>query len=349
MSIFKVHDINLILFELLDIDDLRNLYQVNTYYRKSLYATLCSFFIFYANINSIKLPKEIKNITLFNKSIVFGNLTICKYLYRKNNINIHINGNEYAIICCIQGHFDILQWLDSIGINMHRNYDVFKMSCKYGHIEIIKYLQLLGANRYDSVYFFRLACEMGHIKAAKYLHSKPHDINIFIYYDFAHACMHGNIKVAKLLYSISTDFILDTNAAFITACEYGHIEIARWLYAIDVFTDDDYNNAFRESCQYGHIKIAKWLNYIYEFTDNNRNTAFTIACKYGHIEIAKWLYGLGAFLVDDYDIIREMLHRIVVDGNFKIILWISYFMFKISCSSTLLRFKKLLDYMTFNA
>ena len=188
-------DIDPFIFTFLHIDNLRSLYQVNHYMRKLLTHRLANFIKFYSIITSIHLPWWIKNNLSFNKAILFGDIDVCIYIYRKFTINIHDNDEESFQLCCCCGHLDIAQWLFSLGnVNIHIDSDnPFQWCCQYGHLDVAKWLFSLGNIKFRSGnhYAFRLSCLNNHIHVAQWLCS----IEPLYHIELAQNSINCSIKV----------------------------------------------------------------------------------------------------------------------------------------------------------
>lgn len=144
MSIFKVQNINTILLKFLDIDDLRSLYQVNTYYRNLIHSLLKPFFDFYTKYNKIPTPDWIIHDKKLSKAAYYGNFNVCQYIYKKHYVKINSDIqclNELFELSCIGGNVKIAKLLYFLGVNICCNLDwPFNIACEKGHIELVKWM-----------------------------------------------------------------------------------------------------------------------------------------------------------------------------------------------------------------
>lgn len=120
--IFPVVEIEYIIFTHLDILAFYNLFLVNKYYNESIqnHPTFLEFHNFYLTKNDLEL-----NILTFEdedydtkqfeflKACHFGFSHVCKYLYYRyqSKINIHYLQNYVFRHSCLNGHFQVIEWL----------------------------------------------------------------------------------------------------------------------------------------------------------------------------------------------------------------------------------------------
>ena len=175
-------DIDTILLRFLEIDDLRNLYQTNKYYYNKIKPLLQSFIDFHLQKNMIKLPIWIKNYAiLFNKTIIFGKLDVCKYYNKYYNFDIKTITDSFHLTC-MNGHLEIAKWL----INTFPNIDI--------HAE--------------DEYAFRYSCYNGNLLIAKWLIEIFPNIDIHAYNEFAfrYSCIYNHLEVAKWLINLDPSY-----------------------------------------------------------------------------------------------------------------------------------------------
>ena len=311
MSIFKVQDIDTILIQFLSIDDLRNLYQVNTYYRTLLYPLLQNFIAFYLNYNSIILPKWVIRNKSFNKSVIFGNLEVCKHLYHKISTESANNNTHDEDISHDPGYRIESReyWLNYIGDQNIADNQGFHLACCNNKLDIAKFIYSLGNfNKiFGYTHAFNGTCENGHINMAKWLYSfgQIHNTpNKFNYDDsFTYCCKNNHIELAQWLISVADiNYYGGYTNAIYTGCKRGNIDLVQWLMATTrtkFKTTNVFNEVFRHgfilACQNNHIHIAKFLseNIAPNYLQRTLNDAFLEACIHGHLDIAKWLYSIA--------------------------------------------------------
>jgi len=95
----------------------------------------------------ILLAQNWNKYSLFILLCYYGYIETLKWLYTKEEINIHAEDEYLFRLSCRGGKFQIAKWLFEISkkngemINIHlRNEDAFKWSCKFDQIEVAKWL-----------------------------------------------------------------------------------------------------------------------------------------------------------------------------------------------------------------
>lgn len=88
----------------------------------------------------------------FYLACVQGRLDIMQWMFSNNNINnkIDINGHhgKALIQAVVRGYMQIIKWLITNGADIKINNEIFLYACDYGHFEIAQYLQSIGADIY---------------------------------------------------------------------------------------------------------------------------------------------------------------------------------------------------------
>ena len=226
MSIFGDHrDLDSVLISFLDIDDLRNLYQVNKYYHDLIKPKLQE----YIDVCSQTTPLEM----FHNNAIKTNNINIIKYVVNRINprttkllwrflattVNLDNNVLEYLNtldnICDYTKeiffifdnaykhhvHIDVIEWyFTKLAMSIEKYEIIFKVSCKYGRLDIcqrlIKRLNLVIYNTY-----FYEACIYGQIKIVEWLLTLDPRL---VHNDdaFRAACANKHLAVIDLLCSL---------------------------------------------------------------------------------------------------------------------------------------------------
>ena len=99
-----------------------------------------------------------------------GHLTVAKWLYSIDEVNIHYNNEQAFRWSCGYGHLAVAQWLYSLGeVNIHADNEcAFRWSCDAGHLTVAQWLYSLGnVNIHaDNEYVFKCAYSFKYIKLA---------------------------------------------------------------------------------------------------------------------------------------------------------------------------------------
>ena len=87
-----------------------------------------------------------------------GHLTVAKWLYSFNGVNIHANDESAFRWSCQNGHLTVAQWLYSLGdvdIDARYGYAIV-WSCRNGHLAVAQWLYSLGkVNIHDNEHAFK--------------------------------------------------------------------------------------------------------------------------------------------------------------------------------------------------
>lgn len=132
-----------------------------------------------------------------------GNLEEAIKLHSSDDIKSQL---DWAfVVCCQNGHFDMAEWLYSLGVDIHYKMDwAFITCCKNGELEIAKWLHGLGSNiRAQNDYALRWSCET------------------------------GELDIAKWLVNLGADIHSEDDDAFIESCSHNNFDVARWLLELD--------------------------------------------------------------------------------------------------------------------
>jgi len=236
----------------------------------------------------IFLQNIYNNIKIYTNNIISyvastGQLEIIKYIHNNNNNNYknNISGKMAIDLACLNGHFDVIKWLDTNrddGCSKNALYN----ACKNGHLEIVKWLidnkKLIFINKRG----IDFAAYNGHLDIIKYLYKK--NLTCCTTKAMDNAAKNGHLNCLKFLHKyLNSGF---TSNAIDNASNNGHIDVVKWLYksSNECFA----RNAMDLSAKNGHINIVIWLH-------NNRNEgcskdAMDLASKNGYINIVKFLH-----------------------------------------------------------
>jgi ankyrin repeat protein len=253
----------------------------------------------------------------FNMACKMGYLEVCKYLLKRDDVNIN-DEDDYALkISCEYGRLYVVKWFVKLFKKQKWTSDsllpLFMSACFNGHLETAKYIiSLEEYNAEDTrehfIHFmnesiFVSCCEKGYIDIAKWLIELGYDpkygmINIHIHSGnwyvsaFSVSCMKGNLDIAKWLISLGEkkEFIFVDDSSN-CASEFIFVDDSSNM-ASEFTTVDDSSNMASEfttvddssnmASEFGIIDIHEEGEY-----------AFEMSCSYGHLDVAKWLIELG--------------------------------------------------------
>ena len=142
----------------------------------------------------------------FISACQYNNIEIVKYLF-DNKKEINLDFQASFIVCCYQGHFELLKWLyTNTKIDIHVNNETpFLYAITEGHFDIAQWL-----------YHTSIANE------------KIIDIHAENNYAFIYSCNIGRLDICKWLYLIS-NHIINKNIGLESAKVSGNQELIKWL------------------------------------------------------------------------------------------------------------------------
>ena len=293
---------------------------------------------------------------IFFEAIRSGNLESVIHIFNKYN-DIDINMEE---LDCL----DSFEKFNIMRASIFRNTNIFTWACIDGSFEIVKWLVSLGNINTNYSHAFISVCEEGNIDIAKWLYENP-DIDIDIYIknisSFYLACRNGHLKLAQWLYSVANINISDNNyrlirnamegnlliynhpikewisgiqyiertkhmsynAIFKSLCCVNNTVTAKWL--MDEGKLDDISGIFIYLCNNNYsIKIIKWFQQISNIDinsiDNFSEDVFIQICQNGELDKAQYLHSLGGVDVNAND---DAAFRIACQyGHFELVRWL---------------------------
>ena len=157
-----------------------------------------------------------------------GRLDVFKYL-ASCRADIHERSETPLFTACLEGHFDIVEFIISQGVDLQFNHTLEKLffiACRKGHMKIIKYLVSLGADvcamANTAIY---MASSVGHYNVVKYLVSRGAEVRDDL---IVQAAKNGHFEVVKYLHTFGPcqDAI---SQAMKEACVNDHFEVVKFL------------------------------------------------------------------------------------------------------------------------
>ena len=259
--ILPLHELNLLLItEYLDpLDDYKNINQINKYNKKLIKNNK-----FYKKLKEIHEKKIYdydfkylnKNQKYFTKACYYGYIDIVKYLYKKYQLNIHVNSEIAFRYSCGNGHKDQAQWLYNIskiynnplGVNTKININAynenaFRDACFSGHKDIADKNNMDDNNTKINI--------------------NANDENAFIW-----SCCNGHKDIAEWLYNLSIKNNMDDNntkinininneLAFSLCCDSHHEDMAEWLYNLSIKNNSKINiNIYNDIAFFYVVKMV---------------------------------------------------------------------------------------------
>lgn len=150
-----------------------------------------------------------------------GFISAAKYFYEHFKDSCHL---EFALMyACLNGYFNVADWLLEIGANIHFNNHQAMREC-LGNLEAVKYLNKHGVPLCEE--YLTIACEYGYIDTTRWL--VENGVNVSSKH-FIYACKSTNLDIAKWLRS---KILVDKNVvyeALYSSCAGKKFDIAEWL------------------------------------------------------------------------------------------------------------------------
>lgn len=310
MSIFYCQDIENTVLNLLQIEDLKKLYGMNQYYKLVVRKRLCDIYDFYSKINEISFS-EYKLYTEshvpFFKSILFGKLSVCKYLLHNKNYDINIDAEFPFRLAIKHDHINIAEWILPFVKNIHdkiNNQDALYYACLLDNIDMIKWL-ISHTTKYNIRYDSRhigLIMSSGSLPCIEFILSQNFmNTNLIDEYSrsailFGRACMNKNVAVPQLMLSKFPDINIHINneEPLRFACANNKIDTVKWLLTLNVDIHSSQNGAYIEATRYGHVDMFKFLLDIDNSIDIHTSNYLTAAILNNKIEMVKYLLSLSS-------------------------------------------------------
>lgn len=265
MSIFVHNDIDNILINYLEMDDLRKLYQVNTYYNKMVRNELEPYIKLFSHIKIKGEYKKQKEWNIFLSAMMFGDIKVCKYLKGKFGGKFFDEKFSYKVLqsAVRYDRLIILKWLYE-EYNSDILIHILQYACEYNKLEIAQWTHSIDKTLINGeCNFFGIACENGYLELAQWLNSIYPDYHGDIEEEFMISCERGNLNILQWLYTFDKNILDgDCETCFIIACENGNIDVAKWLYSIGANIHLYSDSAIKKSITNNHYEITKWLKTI---------------------------------------------------------------------------------------
>ena len=200
-------------------------------------------------INRLRIPNVILRYIMM---IFLDLLTINNLLLTVKKMNVLDDYSKDLIVKanngfqwnCENGHLTVAKWLYSIDVVNIYAYEegAFRWSCRNGHLTVAQWLYSLGEgmDRIDPSSLARTG--QGNV-----------NIHAIDEYAFRFSCRKGHLTVAQWLYSLgNVNIHADDEYAFCLSCEYNHLTVAQWLYSLGEVNIHAHNeHAF--TCSFGNI------------------------------------------------------------------------------------------------
>ena len=278
----------------------------------------------YKKLNGKEIDIHYYDDMTFINACKYNCFDVAVYLYELG-ANINARNNEAFVVSCLNGNFEIVKWLYSLGkININdigacdmehllgfeiKKNKAFKNCCIGGHLEIAKWLYYLCENnkpleKSELIDSFICSCQNGHIEIAEWLfdYCKNFIDNTDLITAFIRSCKSGNKKLIDWIYGLckkplDNKYILE---AFQLSLFSENKEIINWIYSI-VEKPIEHSEliSYLKTYIFHEHKNIDVLNFIYyellnkniEF--NELEELFKEQCKFNNIEIATWICSLN--------------------------------------------------------
>lgn len=220
--------------------------------------------------------------TAFHLACINGHFEIANWLIeqKKNNSTSCIRGwtRPVLIDACEKGNLSLIIWLFDLDANLlmkNNIYELIKVSTMHGHLDIIKELFAI-AQRYD------------------------YQINLHKDEDtlFRTACSNGHIHIVQWLLEVGNgsyglDYLcVGPKGTIFSACRNGHIDMVQYLINLcpDFNFEPNTYDMFRLACIGGHKLMAKWIWSQYRCDLHaTEELIFRFTCQNGQLDVAQWL------------------------------------------------------------
>jgi len=258
-------------------------------------------------------------------SIVNDHLLVIQYLFNSRSnyfslrkydqSDIYSDDNGVLLMAARKGHLAIVQYLVSIGGNIHgQSNKVLSVAAGNGHLTIVQYLVSIGGN-IESAAPLIWAASKGHLSVVKYLfnlkfnifYNKTYEkINIRTFNDaLSWAAHYNHLDVVQYLLQpyelnnfLNSKFAVNINVrdnnVLIWATKNGHLDVIQYLFSIgaDIHTDNDIIlriAAYKDNLQILQYLVSKGSN-----IHGYKSQALKYAARNGKLRIVQYLVSIGA-------------------------------------------------------
>jgi hypothetical protein len=229
-----------------------------------------------------------------------GHLAVLKWLQKNFTFTMITSEEEMCSDAAFYGHFEILMFLRSAGLNWDPI--TCQSAAEGGHLKILKWAREHGCLWDEATCAF--AARRGDFKLLKWArkHGCPWDEDTCTF-----AVRGGNLEILKWARELGCQWNSNTTRA---AASKGYFEILKWAYEHGCPLSDDV-------CLYatkkGNFEMLKWAR---ELGCPWNEYMCAVAAKNGDFEILKWLHEHGC----PWD--EATCSRAAESGNLEILQWV---------------------------
>ena len=146
--------------------------------------------------------------------------------YYKTYKKIEFVNRDYCPLECIikNGYLDILKlYIVSFSLTFNK---LCRFCCIYNKLNILEYLDTIGANlHYDEELYLRISCEYNHLDIVKYLCSKKCNVNAKNGRALRVSSENGSIEIVKILVKSGADITVKSNHCLRISVTKGYLTI----------------------------------------------------------------------------------------------------------------------------
>jgi ankyrin repeat protein len=180
------------------------------------------------------MPKMLQLVNDIKGSMIYAscNLNMLKHL---KDLEVDINTNQMLISASENGHLQVVEYLLSIGANIHARDDyAVRWASRNGHLKVVEYLVSVGADIHsDNDCTTRWASHNGHLEVVQYLVSVGANIHAIDDCAVRWASSNGHFEVVEYLVSVGADIHADNDYAIRWARAHKHLEIVKYLSSLN--------------------------------------------------------------------------------------------------------------------
>ena len=247
---------------------------------------------------------EYEDMSIFHASRS-RQLLVVKYLLTEgmsDDVDRH-NLLQVALIGAI-AHLDIVQYLVSIGADIHTNdEEAVQEASRGGHLDVVQYLVSVGADIHarddEGGGALQDASFGGHLDIVQYLVSLGADIHAYEDGALRDACSEGHLNVVQYLVYIGADIHIKDDWPIRFASFGGHVDVVKYLVSVgaDIHAKDD--EAVRKASSQRHLNVVKYLVSVGADIHAQNDEAVREAIGWGYLEMVKYLVSIGADIYAD--------------------------------------------------
>lgn len=247
MSIFYCQDIENTVLDCMSADSLKNFSLTCKYYQKIINNRYADIFDFFKNIDNINISSFDgygKSHEVLHKSIIFGKLSVCKYLMKHNKYNINIDAEFPFRLSVYFKHLDIakylLDYVKDINANFKTNgmqdFTAFNYSLKEPvNKDIIK--MIVCHSQFNAEKYYPVIRHMLKYNYFEVIQSVCSSITLDETYTkdqnmLKAACRNHNSDVPKYIFNKYGCDIKKMDDLFISALNDNNLETIRWLFTL---------------------------------------------------------------------------------------------------------------------